>query len=138
MNVDKNLTLALVDYKDNQLYLSGQHEEMIVVRGGELELIDTVDLGFPIGLDEEIAEFVHQATVPLNAGDVVVLYTDGITEAENLSNEYYGLERLCQVVQHNCLRTADDIQQAVIFDVRQFIGEQKVYDDITLLVLKQK
>ncbi|MEK8021122.1 MAG: SpoIIE family protein phosphatase, partial [Candidatus Parabeggiatoa sp.] len=138
MNVGKSLTLALVDYQDNQLYLSGQHEEMIVVRNGELELIDTLDLGFPIGLDEEIAEFVHQVTVPLNAGDVVVLYTDGITEAENLSNEYYGLERLCQVVQHNWLRTADDIQQAVIFDVRQFIGEQKVYDDITLLVLKQK
>ncbi|HIE01755.1 MAG TPA: GAF domain-containing protein, partial [Thiotrichaceae bacterium] len=138
MNVGKSLTLALVDYQDNQLYLSGQHEEMIVVRNGELELIDTVDLGFPIGLDENIAEFVNQATVSLNAGDVVVLYTDGITEAENLSNEYYGLERLCQVVQHNWLRTADDIQQAVIFDVRQFIGEQKVFDDITLLVLKQK
>ena len=138
MNVGKSLTLALVDYIDNQLYLSGQHEEMIVVRQGKLELIDTVDLGFPVGLDFEIADFVNQVTVPLNAGDVVVLYTDGITEAENRSNEYYGLERLCQVVLHNWLRSAEEIQQAVIDEVRQFIGEQKVYDDITLLVLKQK
>ncbi|MEK8021639.1 MAG: SpoIIE family protein phosphatase [Candidatus Parabeggiatoa sp.] len=138
MNVGKSLTLALVSYQDNQLYLSGQHEEMIVVRNGELELIDTLDLGFPIGLDFEIADFVNQAVVPLNAGDVVVLYTDGITEAENLEDKMYGLERLCEVIRQNWQQTAQEIQKAVINDVRQFIGKQKVYDDITLLVLKQQ
>ncbi|EDN69403.1 hypothetical protein BGP_3541 [Beggiatoa sp. PS] len=40
--------------------------------------------------------------------------------------------------QQNWQKTAQEIQQAVINDVRQFIGEQKVFDDITLLVLKQK
>jgi sigma-B regulation protein RsbU (phosphoserine phosphatase) len=138
MNVAKSLTLALLDYQQNQLYLSGQHEQMIVVRHGKLELIDTIDLGFPIGLDEEIAEFVNQIVVPLNPGDVVVLYTDGITEAENLDRQMYGLECLCEIIQHNWQKTAQEIQQAVIEDVRQFIGEQKIFDDITLLVLKQK
>jgi len=138
MNVDKNLTLVLVDYQENQLYLSGQHEEMIIVRQGKLELIETMDLGFPIGLEENIADFVNQTTVPLNPDDVVVLYTDGITEAENLDGQMYKLERLCQIVQQNWQKTAHEIQQAVIEDVRQFIGKQKVFDDITLLVLKQK
>ncbi|HIE02558.1 MAG TPA: response regulator, partial [Thiotrichaceae bacterium] len=138
MNVGKSLTLALIDYQDKQLYLSGQHEQMIVVRSGELELIDTIDLGFPIGLDEDIADFVNQVTVPLNAGDVVVLYTDGITESENIDKQMYGLERLCEVIRQNWQQTAQEIQQAVIEDVRQFIGEQKVFDDITLLVLKQQ
>jgi predicted ATPase/serine phosphatase RsbU (regulator of sigma subunit)/serine/threonine protein kinase len=138
MNVEKSLTLALVDYKENQLYLSGQHEEMIVVQNGDLKLIDTIDLGFPIGLDENIAEFVNQVAVPLNAGDVVVLYTDGITEAFNMEKKEYGLERLCEITRQNWQKTAHEIQQAVIDDVRQFIGEQKVFDDITLLVLKQK
>jgi len=138
MGAEKSLTLALVDYQQNQLYLSGQHEDIIVVRQGTVELIDTFDLGFPIGLEPDIADFVKATQVSLNAGDVVVLYTDGITEAENQSKEYYGLERLCQIVQHNWLRTAEEIQQAVIDDVRQFIAEQKVYDDITLLVLKQQ
>ncbi len=50
----------------------------------------------------------------------------------------YGLERLCQAVQKKWQQTAQKIQQMVIDDVRQFIGEQKVLDDITLLVLKQK
>ncbi|RKZ92516.1 MAG: hypothetical protein DRR19_04020 [Candidatus Parabeggiatoa sp. nov. 1] len=138
MKTGKNMTLALLSYQQGQLVLTGQHEEMIVVRNGEVELIDTVDLGFPIGLEEDIADFVSQTSVSLNPGDVVVLYTDGITEAENLAREQYGLERLCEVVQHNWQKTADDIQQAVIDDVHQFIGKQKVFDDITLLVLKQK
>jgi signal transduction histidine kinase/serine phosphatase RsbU (regulator of sigma subunit) len=138
MKVEKSLTLALVDLKDGQMSFSGQHEQMIVVRAGEVELIDTVDLGFPIGLEEDIADFVSQISVRLNQGDVVVLYTDGITEAENTEGTFYGLERLCEIVKHNCNFTVDEIRQVVIDDVRQFIGKQKVFDDITLLVLKQK
>jgi predicted ATPase/serine phosphatase RsbU (regulator of sigma subunit)/tRNA A-37 threonylcarbamoyl transferase component Bud32 len=138
MNAEKSLTLALVNYQDNQLYLSGQHEEIIVVRSGKLELIDTMDLGFPIGLDEDMEEFVHQIKVPLNYADVVVLYTDGITEAENMAGKMYGLERLCEIISQNWHLSAQKIQQAVIEDVRQFIGKQKVFDDITLLVLKQQ
>ena len=139
MNSDKNLSLCLVDYHDGVLSLSGQHEEMVVVRsGGEVERVDTIDLGFPIGLEETIKDFVFQAKVYLNPGDVVVLYTDGITEAENHLGVHYGLEQLCKVVQQNWQQSAKDIRQAVIQNVRSHIGVEKVYDDITLVVLKQK
>ncbi|MEG4943372.1 PP2C family protein-serine/threonine phosphatase [Microcoleus sp. F4-D5] len=139
MKSDKNASLALLDYEEGMLKLSGQHEEMIVVRSnGCLERFDTIDLGFPIGLDADIAEFVAEKVVHLHSGDVVVLYTDGITEAENMDKVLYGLERLIEVVQINCQRTSAQIRQAVIKDVRSHIGEQKVFDDITLLVLKQK
>jgi predicted ATPase/serine phosphatase RsbU (regulator of sigma subunit)/tRNA A-37 threonylcarbamoyl transferase component Bud32 len=136
MESEKNLTFALLEYQDNAVHLSGQHEEMIVVRQGQVECIDTDELGFPIGLEEDIGAFVAQEKVTLDAGDVVVLYTDGITEAENLDKEQYGLERLCEAVKQNWQCSAQDIRQAVISDVRQYIGEQKVFDDITLLVLK--
>ncbi|MCK5663305.1 MAG: PP2C family protein-serine/threonine phosphatase, partial [Thiotrichaceae bacterium] len=138
MDCDKNMTLILLDYKDGQLSLSGQHEEMIVVRKGNVEVIDTIDLGFPVGMLDDISEYVNQITVTLNTGDVAVLYTDGITEAENIQREEYGLERLCDIVQVNWQSSVDDIRQAVIDNVRQYIGQQKVFDDITLLVLKQK
>jgi len=138
MNCEKNLTLALLNYQDGQVSLSGQHENMIVVRNGEVELIDTIDLGFPIGLEENISDFIAQTQLVLNAGDVVVLYTDGITEAINPDQVQYGLEQLCEVIKQNWQRTVDEIQQAVVVDVKQFIGTQKVYDDMTLLVLKQK
>lgn len=139
MKCDKNATLALLDYHEGILKLSGQHEEMIVVRcNGSVERFDTIDLGFPIGLDADIAEFVAETIVQLHSGDVVVLYTDGITDAENMDKVLYGLERLIEVIQINWQQTATEIRQAVIYDVRSHIGEQKVFDDITLLVLKQK
>lgn len=139
MNSEKNLTLALLDYSDGALNLSGQHETLIVVRsGGVVECIDTIDLGFPIGLDVDIADFIASTRIELCPGDLVVLYTDGITEAENQQGEFYGLERLCEVVKQNWQSEAAKIRQAVIDDVRSHIGQQKVYDDITLVVIKQK
>ncbi|MGK7901430.1 MAG: SpoIIE family protein phosphatase [Hormoscilla sp.] len=139
MSSDKHMTLSLLDYEGGTLCVTGQHEDMIVVRSdGRTEQIDTLDLGFPIALEEDITDFVGETRVHLNSGDVVVLYTDGITEAENSQKELYGLERLIAVVKHNRWRSASEIQQAVVDDVRQHIGDHKVYDDITLLVLKQK
>jgi len=139
MNSDKNMTLVLLDYQDGVLTLSGQHEEIIVVRsGGIVELIDTLDLGFPIGLESDIVDFLAKTEVNLNPGDGVVLYTDGITEAENQQRNQYGLQRLTKVVSGNWQLAAAEIRQAIITDLRQHIGEQKVDDDITLVVLKQK
>ncbi|MBD2176933.1 SpoIIE family protein phosphatase [Pseudanabaena sp. FACHB-1998] len=139
MSSDKNLTLSLIDYEHGKLTLSGQHEEIIVARkNGTLERFDTIDLGFPIGLEKEIIDFVDQKQIHLDAGDVMVLYTDGITEAENEQRQLYGVERLCEVVVRNVAGSAIVIRQAVIEDLRSHIGTQKIYDDITLLILKQK
>ena len=139
INTDKNLTLALLDYDQGQLNISGQHEEMVVVRvSGEVERVETINLGFPIGLDSEIADFIAQEQVQLHSGDVAVLYTDGITEAEDINGVQYGIERLCKMVKCYRQRSATEINEAVIRDLRQYIGAQKVFDDITLVVLKQK
>ncbi len=139
MNSEKNMTLILLDYEDGVLNLSGQHEEAIVARvGGAVERIDTMDLGFPIGLDSEIADFVASTQIELNQGDVVVLYTDGVTEAENMEGVQYGSDRLCEVISANCHLSVEEIKEAIVADVRQHIGTQKVYDDITVVVLKQK
>jgi predicted ATPase/serine phosphatase RsbU (regulator of sigma subunit) len=139
MDSEKNMSLAILDYAGGVLKLSGQHEETIVVRAdGTLECIDTMDLGFPIGLVDEISDFVTQTEVQLNPGDVVVLYTDGIPEAFDINKAQYGLERLWQVAIDNRQRSAQEIREAVIADVREYIGVQKVFDDITLVVMKQK
>ncbi|MEM1394032.1 MAG: SpoIIE family protein phosphatase [Cyanobacteria bacterium P01_H01_bin.150] len=139
MDSAKNLTLSLIDYSDGELKLSGQHEEVIVVRSdGKLELLDTTDLGFPIGLDDEIADFVSELKINLDGGDVAVLFTDGITEAEDIHGNLYGIEKLCEVIKQNRHLNSAEIKDAVIEDVRSHIGLQEVLDDITLLVLKQK
>lgn len=139
MNSDKNMTLALIDYHEGALLLAGQHEEALVVRvDGTVERVDTLDLGFPMALVEDVAEFVAQQQVYLKPGDGVVLYTDGITEAESCDRTLYGIERLMEMIQHNWHCSAREIQQAVIADVHEHIGKNRVYDDITLVVLKRR
>jgi PAS domain S-box-containing protein len=138
MQVDKTLTFALIKYQDGNLHIVGQHEEVLIVhQGGQIERIDTLDLGFAIGLEADIAKFVDEAAISLQAGESVVLYTDGVTEAENVDHQLYGLERLCTVLSRHWDQPAEAMKQAVIDDVTSHIGTQKVYDDVTLVVLKQ-
>jgi CHASE2 domain-containing sensor protein/serine phosphatase RsbU (regulator of sigma subunit) len=138
MESDKSLTLVVLNYQAGILSISGQHEETLVVRAdGTVERVDTMDLGFPIGLIDEIADTISQQSFRLAPNEGVVLYTDGVTEAENLAGEQYGLDRLCEVITSAWDQSAEDIKQAIIDDVRDHIGEQKVFDDISLLVVKR-
>ncbi len=105
---------------------------------GKFECINTIDLGFPIGLVEEIGECIASEEMHLNPGDVVVLYTDGIPEAFDINKAQYGLKRLWQMVVENRHRRAQEIREAVINDVQQYIGAMKVFDDINLVASEQK
>jgi serine phosphatase RsbU (regulator of sigma subunit) len=135
----KNLTLSLLDYENGRLRITGQHEDILLVRkGGVVERIETFDLGFMIGVVDDISEFTSHREISLQSGDGIVLYTDGITEARNLEKRQYGFERLCEVVSRHWAGTAKEVQQVVIADVKNYVGTQQIFDDITLLVLKQK
>ncbi|MEG4213803.1 SpoIIE family protein phosphatase [Microcoleus sp. Pol14C6] len=139
MNSEKSLTLAILSYSEGLISISGQHEETLVVRkNGDVERIDTMELGFPIALDDDIADFISHILIQLEPGDGVVLYTDGIPEAYNIRKKQYGLKQLCQVISQNWHKSAAGVKDAVILDVRQHIGKQKVFDDITLLVFKRQ
>ncbi len=135
----KNMSLLLLEYEAGLIRLSGQHEELIIVRHtGEVEQIDTLELGFPLGLESNITHFVSEQQIQLYPGDVALLYTDGITEAMNPENQQYGLAQMCQVIVDNRDRSAQEIRQAIIDNLKQYIQTQKIFDDITLLVLKQQ
>ncbi len=143
MNSDKHLTLALLDYRPEpgggMLRVTGQHESILVVRdGGAVEVIDTIDLGMPLGLVDDLRQYVHEVGVPLRPGDVVVLYTDGITEAADEAQRLYGQDRLCEILAAHWQAPAAAIRDAIVADVHRHIGRQEIYDDLTLIVLKQK
>jgi sigma-B regulation protein RsbU (phosphoserine phosphatase) len=132
--------LTLLDYQPGQIRVSGQHEKLLVVReGGEVTFQDTFDLGFPLGLEEDIASHLNELTIDLKPGDGVVLYSDGITEAESVDGEFYGPKRLGELISRVWPNaSAEEVKQAVIDDVIKHIGKQKIHDDLTLVVLKQQ
>ena len=139
MNCDRNLTLSLLQFQDSVATISGQHEEVIVVRtDGALERHDTIDLGFPLGLETDISNLIAERRVPLGPGDVMVLYTDGITEALDKAGVPYGVERLAQMVQNKHDESVVHIREAVLNNLHEHVNGRGVVDDRTLLVIKSR
>ncbi|HRJ61720.1 MAG TPA: SpoIIE family protein phosphatase, partial [Azospirillaceae bacterium] len=101
-------------------------------------IIDTLELGMPLGLVDDISNFIGVAEIDLRPGDVVILYTDGVTEAADPQHRLFGLERLCETTRAARAGSADDIKQAVLDAVASHIGVQPIWDDLTLVVLKQR
>ncbi len=138
-NTNKHLSLAFLDYEDKRVTLSGQHEDVLVIRaGGEVERIDTIDLGLPVGLERDISPFLATRDIPFNSGDVIVLHTDGVTEAEDQQGRLFGFERLCKSAHDHHGGSAEDIKMGIVDDLMAHIGNQKIHDDITLVIMRHR
>lgn len=136
---DRSMTLALLDYKDGVYTVAGQHEYLIVCRkDGRVEVKDTSDLGLFVGFEPDISEFIDETRISLDGGELLVLYTDGVTDAVNEAGEEFGLKRLCDIVRRNHGLPSGKIVENIHGEVRSHIGKAKVHDDISLLVIKQK
>ncbi|MBX4997290.1 SpoIIE family protein phosphatase [Rhizobium lentis] len=137
--IDKHLTLAFLDYDGKELILSGQHEEVVIIRSnGEIQRIDTMDLGIPIGLEADISAFIKTREIAFEKGDLILLHTDGVTEAENDAGELFGIERLCSEALRLKGQSADKVVSGIVATLMRFIGSQKIYDDITLLAVRHR
>lgn len=82
------------------------------------------------------AQAYQTASVPANAGDVIVLFSDGITEAPNRHDEQFGEERLIAVAQQHAHLPARATCDAILAAVRSFTGDRPAPDDQTLLVVR--
>ena len=77
-------------------------------------------------------------SMTLEPGDKIFQYTDGVTEATNINNELYGMERLGAILNKVKAGTPHDILPAVKKDIDSFVGEADQFDDITMLCLEYK
>ena len=89
--------------------------------------------GMPIGIDED--ESWTQTTIPINPGEVLILYTDGIPDAQNSDGEFFKERRLIEAVQSKLGASAQEIQASILDEVQEFVGDAPQFDDITLLVI---
>src|SRR5690606_11069178 len=74
--------------------------------------------------------------VDLQPGDVFVLYTDGIVESRNETGEEYGYDRLLNALRENRFEDAPELHNAVLEDIRRFLGHDHFDDDMTIVVIK--
>jgi len=89
--------------------------------------------GMPLGIDEGVTW--EQGVVQLAPGDMLVLYTDGVTEAQDGRETFFGEERLLEVVRTNLGRPAQDVQHALLAEVHEFVGDAPQFDDIALMIV---
>ncbi len=89
--------------------------------------------GMPLGVLKDATW--EQNSVQIATGDALVLYTDGIPEAQNRQEEFLGEKRLLENIQGNLGRSARDMQNALLAEVHRFMGDAPQFDDITLMVV---
>ncbi len=125
-----------LDPRTNQMiYINAGHNSPLLVRANSE--VTTLDIGgFPAG----IAQFVdyREGWVELEPGDVLVIYSDGVTESLNEEEEEFGEGRLIEIVQKNRGRTAAGLRDRIDEALAKFVGKAKSVDDLTLVIVKRK
>lgn len=96
--------------------------------------------GLAIGMEhgKVFSATIEEQKVPIQAGDVFIFYTDGISEAMNKNGEEFGEERLRDAISGVSGVSAQAILEAITQDVMNFTGEAKQHDDFTMVVVRVK
>jgi len=135
-SAEKYATFFLGVYDESSstfTYTNAGHLAPMLVRDGAVELLDvngTVVGAFPFSEYDE-------SRVTLRSGDLLVCYTDGVTEPENEYGEMFGEERLMELLLRNANRPEEEIIQLVLDSVRQWTGSEELQDDMTLLLARR-
>jgi serine phosphatase RsbU (regulator of sigma subunit) len=132
---DDFVTLSLLRVTDRQIVFAGAHEQFLVCRAKTGVPEPVVTPGTWLGVMPDIARFTTETTLDLEPEDLVVLYTDGITEARNAGGEQYGLERLGAMIQRYRKKPIEEVRDAVLDDVSAWSARRD--DDATLVLLRR-
>ena len=119
-------------------YARAGHEAPVIIRQNDSICEQTETAGIAIGLvdDKTFEQITETRNVALEAGDLIVTYTDGITEAMNKNQEEWGKENLILSTRRRARASAHDLLDSIRADVLEFTGNTRQYDDMTMLALK--
>ena len=135
---------AIVNVATNEVTLArAGHELPLFVRadaasgGTRVEFVGSEGMAIGMVPDDIFSTVVVNRTERLSAGDVLVLYTDGITEAPNDEGKEFSGARLADVVRANQQRSAKEINDRVLEEVQRFADDTPQRDDLTLMTVKR-
>jgi len=115
-------------------YVNAGHNPPMVVQAGEWSVRELEPTGIALGLLED-AHYREQ-TIPIKSGDILVLFTDGVTEATNANDELFSEERLRNIILLNRGLSATDLATVILDAINLFCSGQPQSDDITLFIVK--
>lgn len=135
LGCDHYMTMMALRLNETQMTVAGKHQDIIIYRSAtnKTEVIGTN--GTWLGITDNIEKYLTDVTEKIDDGDIVLLYTDGITEATNKNGEMFGQERLEQSLNQYADFPVNKLRDKIVEDVNGFQEEQ--FDDMTLVVIKK-
>jgi sigma-B regulation protein RsbU (phosphoserine phosphatase) len=128
------LFYAILDSRAMTLdYVNAGHNPPLLLKGTSSDVVLLKARGIALGLTDEMD--LQSARMDLRPGDVLVLYTDGVTEAINDHEEEFGEQRLLSVIMENRTLPAAELLEKILDTISTFAGNRPQHDDITLLIL---
>jgi serine phosphatase RsbU (regulator of sigma subunit) len=140
MQGEKFMTMLYLEYNPKLqkfVYSSAGHEHILHYKVKENRCIPIKSGGFMLGMLPEIQDMLEDKEIILEQGDKIVLYTDGVTEAENSQKERFGLPRLIKAVESHPEKGAQGLLESLKSQINNFIGTHPQYDDITLISMEK-
>jgi serine phosphatase RsbU (regulator of sigma subunit) len=135
LELDDHASLVLVRYDaDGTLTFAGFHEEILVWRHARRVWEHHETSGLWVGVREELSG-IEDSVAKLEAGDLLVLYSDGVVEAPSASGELFGTERLCEIIAAYVQDPLELAREAVLERIRLWSPAQR--DDITLVIARR-
>ena len=123
-------------------YASAGHNPMVLYRASSEETFFLKPAGFPVGIDlpdaDLFAQTIQVERVALEQGDLLVVYTDGITEAMNAQMEQFGTPRLLSIIRHLAHLSPQEFCLQLERHLADFTGDTPQSDDITLVAIKER
>jgi phosphoserine phosphatase RsbU/P len=129
------LFLARVDRENRLLeWVRAGHDPAILYDSEDDSFVDLKGQGTALGISADFT-FTRQS-LPIRSGQVICLFTDGIPETRNSQGDFFGRERLRQVIRRHAGETAKNLMLSILDVVAEFRGDREQEDDLTLMVVK--
>ncbi|MEK4032574.1 PAS domain S-box protein [Methylocystis sp. IM3] len=113
-------------------YANGGHNPALLLHAGSCECAQLDGEGLVIGAKRSVT--FEEKIARLEPGDKLLFYTDGVTEAQDASGEFFGLDRLCESFRNNRSLGPEGVMKALLRDVKKFCGQVQLSDDIAIVV----
>ena len=132
---DHYMTMMAIRLSQSEMTVAGKHQDLLIYRAA-LNKVEAIAIrGTWLGITEDIKNSTQELTLNINAGDIVLLFTDGITEAANSKGDMFSQDRLEQALNRYADLPVRKLRDKIIEEVTTF--QEKQADDITLVVVKK-
>jgi len=135
---DYFITLFYLQYNtfNNTLhYANAGHPPPLFLKKAELQCQQLDAEGLILGVRRDVS--FEEKSILMNSGDLILLYTDGLTEAENPQGEFFGIESVCNILQQQANHSPQMIIEIIIKQLKEFCQSQSFKDDVTLMLFKR-